>query len=40
MNFNDVPSALVLLLALLVVNNWFVFCDQYVAASGSKCFRV
>jgi len=40
MNFNDVPSALVVLLGLLVVNNWFVYCDQFVAASGSELARL
>jgi len=40
MNFNDVPSGLVVLFALLVLNNWFVFCDQFVAASGTEWTRV
>ncbi len=40
MNFNDVASGLVVLLALLVVNNWFEFCDQFVAASGTEWARL
>jgi hypothetical protein len=40
MNFNDVASGLVVLLALLVVNNWFEICDQFVAASGTEWARL
>ena len=40
MNFNDVPSGLVVLLALLILNNWFVLCDQYVAASATDWTRL
>merc|ERR1711939_826116 len=33
MNFNDLPSAMVTLYALMVVNNWFIMMDGYVAAT-------
>lgn len=33
-NFNDLPSAVVCLFELLVVNNWFVISDGFVAATG------
>mmetsp|Transcript_60952 Transcript_60952/g.199560 ORF Transcript_60952/g.199560 Transcript_60952/m.199560 type:complete len:704 (+) Transcript_60952:68-2179(+) len=34
-NFNDMPSAMVVLFELLVVNNWFVLVDGYTAALGA-----
>jgi len=33
-NFNDMPSGMVTLFELLVVNNWFVICCGYTAACG------
>merc|ERR1719247_3155789 len=34
-NFNDMPSGMVTLFELLVVNNWFVIVDGFSAASGN-----
>eukprot|EP00928_Gymnodinium_smaydae_P045224 TRINITY_DN30166_c1_g3_i1.p1 TRINITY_DN30166_c1_g3~~TRINITY_DN30166_c1_g3_i1.p1 ORF type:complete len:760 (+),score=148.72 TRINITY_DN30166_c1_g3_i1:94-2373(+) len=33
-NFNDMPSGMILLMELLVVNNWWVLCDGFTAAVG------
>merc|ERR1711904_558794 len=33
-NFNDLPSALICLFELLVINNWFVISDGFAAARG------
>eukprot|EP00903_Cladosiphon_okamuranus_P012927 g12070.t1 len=35
-NFNDMPSGMGCLFCLLVVNNWFLFVDVFVAASGGN----
>ncbi|CAM9538707.1 unnamed protein product [Ectocarpus sp. 12 AP-2014] len=35
-NFNDMPSGMGTLFCLLVVNNWFVFVDLFVKASGDN----
>ncbi|CAM9172126.1 unnamed protein product [Ectocarpus fasciculatus] len=35
-NFNDMPSGMGTLFCLLVVNNWFVFVDVFVKASGDN----
>jgi len=39
-NFNDISGGLVVLLALLVQNNWFVLQDAHVAASGTQWARL
>jgi len=39
-NFNDMFSAMVLLFELLVVNNWTISCDGFVAATASEWTRV
>merc|ERR1712224_946474 len=39
-NFNDYPSAMVTCWELLIVNNWFIIMDGYVAASGTQWSRV
>ena len=38
-NFNDLTSAMVVLFEQLVVNNWFVTCDGYVAVTGTTWTR-
>eukprot|EP00904_Undaria_pinnatifida_P002813 jgi/Undpi1/12532/HiC_scaffold_6.g02201.m1 len=36
LNFNDMGSGMALLFCLLVVNNWFLFVDMFVIASGGN----
>lgn len=38
LNFNDVPSAMVLMVQLLVVNNWHVFAEAYVTVAGPSAW--
>jgi hypothetical protein len=37
-NFNDMPSGMVLMVQLLVVNNWMVFTEAYVAVAGASAW--
>lgn len=37
-NFNDMPSGCVLMVQLLVVNNWMVFTEAFVAVTGPSAF--
>jgi hypothetical protein len=38
LNFNDVPSAMVLMVQLLVVNNWHVFTEAFVVVGGPSAW--
>ena len=37
-NFNDMPSGFVLMVQLLVVNNWMVFTEAFVAVTSPTAF--
>ena len=38
LNLNDIPSGLVLMFQLLVVNNWMVFVNAFVAVGGPSAW--
>lgn len=38
LNFNDMPSGMVLMVQLLTVNNWMVFTEAYVAVGGASAW--
>ena len=40
LNFNDFPSALVLLICQCIVNNWFIVMDAYTAVTGTPWTRL
>jgi two pore calcium channel protein 2 len=39
-NFNDMPSAMVLMVQILVVNNWMVFVEAYGAVAGGPAYAL
>jgi hypothetical protein len=36
MNFNDILSSFVTLFALIIINNWFIMADMFVALKGGN----
>jgi hypothetical protein len=40
LNFNDMPSGMVLMVQLLAVNNWMVFTEAYAAVGGASAWII